>query len=158
VGNADGTNLKKVSTTEVATHPVFSPSGKLAFIGGGGGYSGHRVFIDGKAVSPAGFSAAAPTFCDTEDGVLLVYAVSVGSGQDLVMANEKGGNMVRLTQGEGSNSYPACSPDGRLIAYFSSRKGEQGLFVKSLKSGQSLKISNRQGESLRWAALPGDER
>jgi TolB protein len=158
VGNADGTNLKKVSNTEVATHPVFSPSGKLAFIGGGGGFSGHRVYVDGKPVSPAGFSAAAPTFCDTEDGILLVYAVSVGSGQDLVMSNETGGNMVRLTQGQGSNSYPACSPDGRLIAHFSDRKGEQGLFVKSLKSGQSLKVSNRLGESLRWAALPGEAR
>ena len=114
------------------------------------------MFVDGKPVSPAGFSAAAPTFCDTEDGVVLVYAVSVGNGQDLVMSNESGGNMVRLTQGEGSNSYPACSPDGRLIAYFSDRKGEQGLFVKSLKSGQALKISNRLGESLRWAALPGE--
>lgn len=156
VGNADGSNLKKVSGTEVANHPVFSPSGKLAFIGGGAGYSGHRVFVDGKPVSPGGFSAAAPTFCDTEDGVLLVYAVAVGNGQDLVMSNETGGNMRRLTQGEGSNSYPACSPDGRLIAYFSDRKNDPGLFIKSLKSGQSLKISNRLGESLRWAALPGE--
>ena len=157
VGNADGSNMKQVSGTEVANHPVFSPSGKLAFIGGGGGYAGQRVFVDGKPVSPAGFSAAAPTFCDTEDGVLLVYAVAVGNGrQDLVMSNETGGNMVRLTQGEGSNSYPACSPDGRLIAYFSERKGEQGLFIKSLKSGKSQKISSRAGESLRWAALPGE--
>jgi hypothetical protein len=33
-----------------------------------------------KAVSPPGFSAAAPTFCDTEDGVFLIYAVAVGEG------------------------------------------------------------------------------
>jgi len=154
VGNANGTNMQQVSNTEVATHPVFSPSGKLAWIGGGGEKIGQRVFVDGKAVSPPSFSAAAPTFCDTEDGIMLVYAVAVGKGQDLIMSNETGGNTRRITQGEGSNSYPACSPDGRLIAFFSERK-EPGLYIKSLKSGKAQKISGRLGESLRWAALPG---
>jgi TolB protein len=157
VGNADGSNMQQVSNTEVATHPVFSPSGKLAWIGGGGQNVGHRVFVEGKAVSPASFSAAAPIFCDTEDGVFLIYAVSVGRGQDLVMSNETGGNIARLTQGEGSNSSPACSPDGRLLAFFSERQKEHGLFVKSLKSGRTQKISTRQGMSLRWAALPPSE-
>jgi TolB protein len=156
VGNADGTNMQQVSKTDVATHPVFSPSGKLAWIGGGGEKVGQRVYLDGKPVSPPSFSAAAPTFCDTEDGVMLIYAVAVGKGQDLVMANETGGNVRRLTQGEGSNSYPACSPDGRLLAYFSDRGKDQGLFIKSMKSMQAQKISSRQGESLRWAALPGE--
>jgi TolB protein len=154
VGAADGSNMQQVSNTEIATHPVFSPSGKLAWIGGGGEKIGQRVFVDGKAVSPPSFSAAAPSFCDTEDGVMLIYAVAVGKGQDLVMANETGGGTRRLTQGEGSNSYPACSPDGRLIAFFSERK-DPGLYIKSLKSGKTQKISSRLGESLRWAALPG---
>jgi TolB protein len=156
VGSADGSNMQQVSKTDVATHPVFSPSGKLAWIGGGGEKVGQRVYLDGKPVSPPTFSAAAPTFCDTEDGVMLIYAVAVGKGQDLVMANETGGNVRRLTQGEGSNSYPACSPDGRLLAYFSDRGKDQGLFIKSMKSMQAQKISSRQGESLRWAALPGE--
>jgi TolB protein len=147
--------MQAVSSTEVATHPVFSPSGKLAWIGGGGEKIGQRVFVDGKAVSPPSFSAAAPTFCDTEDGIVLVYAVAVGKGQDLVLANETGGGTRRLTQGQGSNSYPACSPDGRLLAFFSDRgKGEEGLYIKSLKNWQTQKISSRTGESLRWAALP----
>jgi TolB protein len=157
VGSADGSNMQQVSKTDVATHPVFSPSGKLAWIGGGGEKVGQRVYLDGKPVSPPSFSAAAPTFCDTEDGVMLIYAVAVGKGQDLIMANEAGGNVRRLTQGEGSNSYPACSPDGRLLAYFSDRGKEQGLFIKSMKSMQAQKISSRQGESLRWAALPGEQ-
>jgi len=74
-----------------------------------------------------------------------------------VLANETGGNTRRLTQGQGSNSYPACSPDGRLLAFFSERKDEEvtGLYIKSLKNWQSQQISKRMGESLRWAALPG---
>ena len=156
VGSADGSNMQQVSKTDVATHPVFSPSGKLAWIGGSVAHVGHRVYVDGKAVSPPGFSAAAPTFCDTEDGVFLIYAVAVGQGHDLVMSPEGGGNLKRLTQGEGSSSYPACSPDGRLLAYFSTRSKNSGLYIKSLKSKQpAQKISSQVGESLRWAALPG---
>jgi TolB protein len=155
VGNADGSSMRKVSNTEVATHPAFSPSGKLAWIGGGVTNAGHRVYVDGKAVSPAGFSAAAPTFCDTEDGVMLVYAVAVGQGQDLIMSSESGDKTSRLTQGEGSNSYPACSPDGRLLAFFSQRSKDSGLYIKSLKSLKAQKISSQVGQSLRWAALPG---
>ncbi len=33
VGAADGSNMKSVSTTELATRPVFSPSGQLSWIG-----------------------------------------------------------------------------------------------------------------------------
>ena len=31
--------------------------------------------------------------------------------------------MKRLTQDQGSNTYPACSPDGRMVAFFSTRGG-----------------------------------
>jgi TolB protein len=72
------------------------------------------------------------------------------------MSPEAGGSLTRLTQNEGSNTYPACSPDGRLLAYFSKRSKDSGLYVKSLKSKQpAQKISSQSGESLRWAALPG---
>ena len=57
VGKPDGSEMKKVSTSQYATHPVFSPSGKLAWIGGGKTKGGQRVYVDDKAVSPAGFTA-----------------------------------------------------------------------------------------------------
>jgi TolB protein len=155
VGGADGSNMKSVSTTELATRPVFSPTGKLSWIGGEGKQGTQRVWLDGKAVSPAGFTAGGQTFCDTEDGVRLVYAVSVGGGkQDLVMGDEKGRVIGRLTQGQGSNTHPACSPDGRLLAFFSTRNNAPGIYVMSLKSFRTQAISTQTGEGLSWAALP----
>jgi TolB protein len=136
---------------------VFSPSGKLAWIGGDAKHGSQRVYVEGKAASPAGFPAAAPTFCDTEDGIRLVYSVAVGNDrQDLVMAGEQGGGISRLTQEQGSNTYPACSSDGRLLAFFSTRKQQPGLYMMSLKRFSTLLVSSQMGESLRWAALPGE--
>jgi TolB protein len=79
-----------------------------------------------------------------------------GDKQDLVMTNEKGGGIARLTQDQGSNTYPACSSDGRLLAFFSTRKSGKGpgMYVLSLKRWTTQKVSAQLGESLRWAPLP----
>ena len=156
LGQPDGSGMKRVSRTVLATHPVFSPSGKLAWIGGDPNkITSRRVYVDGKAVSPAGFSAAAPTFCDTEDGIRLVYSVSVGNNaQDLVLSAENGGGIARLTQHQGSNTYPACSIDGRLLAFFSTRSKQQAMYLMSLKRWKTQKLVDRYGESLRWVPLP----
>ncbi len=154
VGAADGSNMKSVSTTELATRPVFSPHGKLSWIGGEAKQGTQRVWLDGKAVSPPGFTAGGQTFCDTEDGVRIVYSVAVGGGkQDLVMSDDKGRVIGRLTQGQGSNTHPACSPDGRLLAFFSTRGSAPGIYVMSLKSFRIQSISTQTGEGLSWAAL-----
>ncbi len=155
LGQADGTKMTKVSTTQLATHPAFSSEGHLAWVGGDEGPGSTRIYVDGKAVSPSGYTAAAPTFCDTEDGVFLVYSVSVGGGRhDLVMSRPNGRGLTRLTQNQGSNTYPACSVDGRLLAFFSTRGGDEGLYVLSLKRWTTKKVLGQVGEGLRWEPLP----
>jgi TolB protein len=155
VGNPDGSGMTKVSHTALSTHPVFSSNGKLAWVGGNGKTKGtQRIYVEDKPISPSGFTAGAPTFCDTEDGLRIVYSVSVaGNRQDLVMSDWKGGGIVRLTQNQGSNTAPACSPDGRLIAFFSTRKSP-GTYFMSLKRWRTVKLNGQLGESLRWEALP----
>lgn len=155
VGKPDGSEMKRISMNELATRPAWSPSGKLAWVGGDPNQMGsQRIYVDGKAVSPPGFTAASPTFCDTEDGTRLVYSVAVGGNrQDLVISAENGQGTSRLTQNQGSNSYPACSPDGRLIAFFSNRNKSPGIYLMSLKSWKAQQISTQEGESLNWAAL-----
>jgi TolB protein len=155
VGKADGSDLSPMSTATLANHPVFGPSGKIAYVAGG--TAGQRVYVDGRPISPAGFNASAPVFCDTPNGVLVVFTVGVGNGADLVSTDTRGQSITRLTQNQGANSYPACSPDGRLLAFFSTRKTDKGpgLYIVPLAAmWRARRISGEVGESLRWEALP----
>jgi TolB protein len=146
-------NLQLTPTAAYANHPVFGPLGKIAYVAGS---PVQRVYVDGKPISPAGFMASAPVFCDTPQGLLVVYTVGVGAGADIIATDTNGGNLRRLTQHEGANTDAACSPDGRLIAFFSTGKRGHGagLFIMPIqRPWLAKKISAEVGESLRWEPL-----
>jgi TolB protein len=160
----DRGGLAQMTSPPFANHPVFGPLGKLAYVAG---TPVQRVYIDGKAVSPPGFMASAPVFCDTPQGLLIVFTVGVGAGADVIATDTGGGGVRRLTQHEGANTDAACSPDGRLVAFFSTGKRRRtaaagakesdagaGLFIMPImRPWLAKKISNEVGESLRWEAL-----
>jgi TolB protein len=126
-----------------------------------------RIYVDGKPISPSGFMASAPVFCDTPQGLLLLYTVGVGANADVIASDTTGGGIRRLTQHEGANTYAACSPDGRLVAFFSTgkRKRGEGATSRDQEAGAGLfvmpiarpwlakKISTEVGESLRWEPI-----
>ncbi len=156
VGKPDA--LQPVGSPPFANHPSFGPLGKLAYVAG---TPVQRVYVDGKPVSPPGFMASAPVFCDTPQGLLVVYTVGVGAGADVISSDTSGGSIRRLTQHQGANTYAACSPDGRLIAFFSTGKRKSGgddptagLFVMPIQRPWLAKrISSEVGESLRWEPI-----
>ena len=150
----DFAGIKPASTVGLALHPTFTPSGKLAF--SGEGKFGQRVYVDDKPITPEGIFASSPVFCNHPDGVRTVFAVGVGQDSDLVSTGERGGGLTRLTQNQGKNSYPACSPDGRLIAFFSTRTSGQGpgLYIMRIDGMRPKRISTLLGDTLRWDALP----
>ncbi len=146
-------NLKSATKVEMTLHPSWSPTGKLAF-SGEGKLGLQQVWVDDKAISPAGLHASAPTFCRHPNGIKLVYMVGVGDNMDLVATGETGGGAYRLTAGQGRNMFPACSPDGRLVAFFSTRKSGPGLYVMRLDGTRPKRVSTLVGDTLRWARLP----
>ncbi len=158
-GNSSDRRLTRVSKNEMAFHPAFSPTGKLAYVGVDGTHS--RIIVEGKPASPRGLRATAPVFCNHPSGTRLIYSVGVGDRTDLVAADEKGNGARRLTRGPGTNSHAACSPDGRLVAFFSTRHTHDGpgLYVLPLLGGKLHRISASLGDSLRWEPLrrPLDE-
>jgi TolB protein len=155
----DRGRLEPIVAPPFANHPAFGPTGKIAYIAGS---PVQRVHVDGKPISPTGFMASAPVFCDTPQGLLVVYTVGVGSGADIIATDTSGGGLRRLTRHEGANTYAACSPDGRLVAFFSTGKkgggaedsAGAGLFIMPiLRPWLAKKISSEIGESLRWEPL-----
>lgn len=152
-GPVDFSNMKEAFKDDMAMHPAWSSTGKLAYAAAG--KWGQRIHVDGKAVTPTGLNATAPTFCRHPNGIRLVYMVWLGERADLVAMGETGGGAYRLTNGAGRNSYPACSPDGRLVAFFSTRKtGEgPGLYIMRVDGRRPKRISTLVGDSLRWARL-----
>jgi TolB protein len=146
-------HLSRASSIAMALHPEFSPQGALVFAGEG--RYGQRIYSNGRPISPEGVFASSPVVCDHPSGVRTLFTLASGPSTHIVATGERGGSLVRLTSGNGSNSYPACSPDGRLVAFFSTRTtGEgPGLYVMRLTGGRPKRISPLVGDSLRWGPL-----
>ncbi len=144
-GAPDGSNLSKVTNGGLNTHPSYGPGGQLAYVSNGGGSP--QVYVDGKRVSFRGTYNMAPVWCNDPEGVKIVFMGRDGGTWDIFSVDASGGNMKRLTQDQGSNTYPACSPDGRSVAFFSTRGG---LYVSNAQGQNQQKIASVTGESLRW--------
>jgi dipeptidyl aminopeptidase/acylaminoacyl peptidase len=93
------------------------------------------------------------------DGRHILYVrnfFDVGSDRrrsNLWMVEADGGNHRPITTGDANDSQPRFSPDGRRIAYVSSREGGSQIWVHWLESGQSGRIT-RLGEApsnLTWS-------
>lgn len=137
----------------LANHPVYGPGDMFAYLAGRGA---QRVYVNGKAVSPPGFWASSPIICDTPAGPKLIYTVGVGYGSDLVVSNPDGTGIRRLTQRMGANQYASCSPDGRLVSFFSSQRTGKGpgLYVMPIqRPWLAKKVSGEVGESTQWAMI-----
>lgn len=144
-GAPDGSGLTKVTNGGLNTHPAFGPGGQLAYVSNSGGNP--QIFVNGKRVSFRGTYNMAPVFCNDPEGQKIMFMGRDGATWDIFSADLGGGNMKRLTQDQGSNTYPACSPDGRTVAFFSTRGG---LYLSNPLGQNQQKIANVTGESLRW--------
>lgn len=145
VGAPESTDLKKVTTGGLNTHPAFGPGGQMAYVSSVGGSP--QIFVDGKRISWRGTYNMAPVWCNDPEGPRILFMGRDGNSWDIFSVDAAGGNMKRITQDQGSNTYPACSPDGRTIAFFSSRGG---LFLANSQGQNQQQISTVTGESLRW--------
>jgi len=144
-GSPDGAGLTKVTQGGLNTHPAFGPGGQLAYVSNAGGNP--QIYVDGKRVSFRGAYNMAPVWCNDPEGAKILFMGRDGGTWDIFSIDPGGGNMKRLTQDQGSNTYPACSPDGRSVAFFSTRGG---LYISNTQGQNQQKIASVTGESLRW--------
>lgn len=147
VGGADGSGLSKVTGGGINTHPAFGPGGQLAYVSNKEGAP--QIFVEGKRISSRGVYNMAPAWCPDPEGLKVLFMGRDGATWDIFSTSPSGdpGSVKRLTQDQGSNTYPACSPDGRQVAFFSTRGG---LFLSNPQGQNQQKIASVVGESLRW--------
>lgn len=144
-GAPDGSGLTKVTNGGLNTHPAFGPGGQLAYVSNQGGNP--QIYVDGKRVSFRGTYNMAPVWCNDPEGLKILFMGRDGGTWDIFSTDPGGSNVKRLTQDQGSNTYPACSPDGRNVAFFSTRGG---LYLSNMQGQNQQKIASVTGESLRW--------
>ena len=125
--DSDGANDRAVTRRGLSLSPAWHPRGDRIvyskFLEGGAGTQLEEFELASgrtRTISGSGLNIT-PVY--SQDGRSIVYASGSESGTDLMMANLENPSLVqRLTFGRGSdNGSPSFSPDGRQIAFFSSR-------------------------------------
>jgi TolB protein len=150
VMNRDGSNVRRLTSgPAINTTPTWSPSGtQIAFtsartgdpaiyIIGADGLNLQRLTSDGYADrptwSPAPFNEIA-------------YASRTGSGLDIKVIDIATRKVTQLTFGEGTNESPAYSPNGRHIAFSSTRAGKMQIFTMA-RDGKNIRQITRSGNN-----------
>ncbi len=76
----------------------------------------------------------------------IAYAARTGPGYDIKLYSFSKGESIKLTDGMGSNESPAFSPNGRHIAFTSTRSGKIEVFTID-RDGQNLRQITREGNN-----------
>jgi TolB protein len=149
VANRDGSNIRRLTNNPSAdASPTWSPSGtQVAFTSDRSGSPAiyliasdglgglQRLTTDGYADkaswSPAPFNEIA-------------YTSRNGPGFDIKVIDVGTRQVRQLTFGDGSNESPSFSPNGRHIAFMSTRAGKSQIFTMA-KDGKNVKQITKTG-------------
>jgi len=92
------------------------------------------------------------------DGKWVAYAVSTPDMEanrnagNIWLVNTAGGEAIQLTQ-SGHDSAPAWSPDGKTLAFLSSREGNSQVYLLSMEGGEAKKLTTLStgADLFRWS-------
>jgi TolB protein len=76
----------------------------------------------------------------------IAFAARTGPGNDIKVLDLATGQVTQLTFGEGTNESPSFSPNGRHIAFMSTRAGRHHIFTMS-RDGRNVRQVTRIGNN-----------
>ncbi|MCX6544465.1 MAG: hypothetical protein NTV05_08620 [Acidobacteria bacterium] len=142
VMDRDGSNVRRLTNNPaIDTTPTWSPSGsQIAFTSDRGGAPQiYVVDVDGLNVR----KLTTESYCDRPTWSPapfneIAYESRTGSGYDIKVYTLATQEVRQLTSGEGSNESPSYAPNGRHLAFSSTRSGKRQIYTIG-RDGQGLK-------------------
>ena len=152
--NLDGSGLRRLTRSRaIDVSPTCGPGGRIAFVSDRHGSP--QIFTmndDGSNVQRVTFRGShnqTPAWCQDPEQPLIAFSGRDGNF-DIFTVNVLTQEYKRITQGQGDNKDPAFSPDCRLIAFASNRRGSSGVYLSSQDGlDQNLVIAG-VAETVRW--------
>jgi TolB protein len=148
VVNRDGSGLRRLTThPAIDVTPTWSPTGnQIAFtsdrtgspqiwVMNADGSELHKITNESKCDRPT---------WSVSPNNEIAYASQTGAGFDIKIFEVASGATRTITDGIGSNESPAFSPNGRHIAFTSTRAGKEQIFVID-RDGKNLRQITRTG-------------
>ena len=148
VVNRDGTGLRRLTNhPEIDVTPTWSPTGtQIAFTSNRSGTP--QIYImdaDGSGLQriTSESNCDRPTWSPAPFNEI-AYASRTGAGYDIKVFDFATKSTRTITDGIGSNESPAFSPNGRHLAFTSTRAGKEQIFVID-QDGKNLRQITKTG-------------
>jgi TolB protein len=151
VANVDGSNLRRVTNHPAGdTTPTWSPSGaQIAFVSDRTGQP--QIYVMGadgsnlRRLTMDESWADRPTWSPAPYNEI-AYSARTGPGFDIKVYDVASGQTRQITFGEGSNESPAFAPNGRHVAFTSTRAGGTQVFTIG-RDGRGVRQITRVGNN-----------
>ena len=164
VMNADGSGLRRLTLNPknltLTDRLVWSPDGRTIYVGR------YLVSADGSGARRLPYIPFTAVW--SPDGRRIAFArtrARTGSGpccdatpKDIYVMNADGSGTRKLTHNAGYNAEPAWSPDGRKIAFRSTRDGNREIYVMNADGSNQRNLTRNPAKDVRPSWSPDGRR
>lgn len=150
VANRDGSDIRRLTDNPaIDSTPTWSPAGtQIAFTSDrSGSPQVYVVGVDGTGLRRLTFESYADraTWSPAPYNEI-AFASRTGPGFDIKILSLADGLVRQITFGEGTNESPAWSPNGRHLAFMSTRAGRSHIFTVD-RDGRNIRQITRDGNN-----------
>jgi TolB protein len=149
VMNRDGSNVRRITNhPAIDATPTWSPTGtQLAFTSDRAGVPSIWVVgADGLGLRRISFEHSDRATWSPPPFNEIAYTARTGPGYDIKVFDIAAGETRQITFGEGSNESPAWAPNGRHLAFSSTRAGRTQIFTVD-RDGRNVRQVTRDGNN-----------